>query len=95
MKSKGYSEYTPDGLSSTIFQYCYYIERVMEREKIKSWSEMTCCLRHIIKSFRGKNKKVAKKIWGKAYPTVVNALETFEGYLLEKWEKAYLQMIGF
>lgn len=83
MKRKGYSEFTPEGLPSTIFQYCYYIERVMERAGIKSWSELTPHLRKIIVCFSDIAKKEEMKYWGTAYPTVINALETFEWYVLE------------
>lgn len=94
MKGKGYSEYTPEGLPSTIFQYCYLIERVMDRAKIKLWSELTPHLRNIIKCFRTLNKKQERKYWGKEYPAVANALQTLEWYLLENWKGEYLKLSG-
>ena len=91
MKGKGYSGFTPDGQPSTIFQYCYYIERVMERAGIKSWSELTPHLRKIIVCFSGVAKREEMKYWGKAYPTVINALETFEWYILDRFGIVYKQ----
>lgn len=94
MKGKGYSEYTHDGLPSTIFQYCYLIERVMDREKIKSWSELTPHLRSIIKCYTVLNINQEKKYWGKEYPAVANTLQTLEWYLLENWKGEYLKLSG-
>lgn len=94
MKKKGYSEFTPEGFPSTIFQYCYCIERVMERAGIKSWSELTPHLRKAILCFTKLNKKVEEVYWGTAYSTVINALETLEGYLLKKWQSEYLKLCG-
>ena len=96
MKGKGYSEFTPEGAPSTIYQYCYMIERLMERERIKSYSELTVSLRKWIKWLRGSGKLKEKKYWKTQYPELINALETFEWYLLDRFEEyqEYLIILG-
>lgn len=34
LKRRGYTEYTPSGNKSTIYNYCFWIKRICEREKI-------------------------------------------------------------
>lgn len=91
LREKGYKEYTDDGLPSTIIQYCYAIERVMEKELIDSMSHLTFFVRYIIRNYRTSTKE--RKYWKTTYEETVRALEVFEWYLLETFPE-YARMIG-
>lgn len=91
LREKGYKEYTNDGLPSTILQYCYCIERVMEKELIGDMSHLVFFIRYIISNY--KTSAFEKKYWKTQFEETVRALEVFEWYLLETFPE-YKRMIG-
>lgn len=91
LREKGYKEYTNDGLPSTILQYCYAIERVMEKEQIDSMSHLTFLVRYIINNYR--NSISERKYWKTQFEETVRALEVFEWYLLETFPE-YKRILG-
>ena len=82
LKKKEYKDWTKTGFPSTIPEYVYWIERVMEQESINSWSELTDKIQCFLKVYGKHGKK--EKFGGKNHFVVINALNRFMEYLLNE-----------
>ncbi len=82
LKEKDYKDWTQEGYPSTIYNYVYWIERVMKKENIDSFSELTNEIQELIRSYGEYGSK--RNFGEKGHSTVINALKRFLEYLIEK-----------
>lgn len=90
LRKNGYKEWSDAGNETTISSYVYWIERVMEREHINTWSEFTDHIQGILRKY---GEYGEMRCFGKeAHSTVINALKRFMEYLLN--ECNYVPKVG-
>ena len=79
-----YKEWSGNGYPSTVPQYVYSIEKVMEKENIKTWSELT---EHILDLIFKYGKYGPLKNYGEqGHSTIINALERFMDFLINVYD---------
>lgn len=76
--SKGYSEYTPSGNPSTVYDYIYRIEKICLEEG-SSWEMLASDIDRFVKDYDvgGKNENIGQT----SHRAVINALKAFKAFL--------------
>lgn len=73
--SQGYSETTPSGHPSTVYDYMKRIDRVCEWEQLE-WSELKSCINQIVPQYDLGGTK--EHLGNKSHRAVINALLRFQ-----------------
>lgn len=76
-----YSEFTPSGNPSTIYEYCNAIKNIMKMENIDTWSELPQHINRLVLEYGegGINEDFGKK----KHSTPISALLRFKDYLID------------
>lgn len=74
LKTEGYSEFTPSGNKSTVYDYTMRVKRIMEYEN-KDWESLMDGISDIVKLYDvgGKKENIGKK----SHNAYINALKAF------------------
>ncbi len=81
LKIKGYSEYTPKGLPSTVYDYPKRIEYIIWYEKLKSWQDVVININRLLKEYD--ENGIKSEIGKKSHSAVINALRRFNEFCIE------------
>lgn len=79
---QGYKQYTPSGNPSTIYSYIKAIERVMNWERIESWSDLAKVIQEICAKYDEGGEK--EKLGMMSNKTVINALKRYQEFAMKK-----------
>jgi len=79
LREKGYSEFTPKGLPSTVYNYPVRIDYIIWFEKLHSWQNVVDNIdRFLIEYDKG---GIKEKVGKKSNSAVINALKRFKEFL--------------
>lgn len=80
LKQKGYSEYTPSGNKSTVYDYSKRVNRVREWEKL-TWDGLIADISRIVQLYDVGGEK--EDIGMKSNRAYINALRAFQKFVLK------------
>lgn len=78
LKSEGYSEYTPSGHPSTIYDYVKRVNRVIEAEGL-TWNTLPQCINRVVQVYDVGGAK--EDIGRKSHNAVINALWAYQRFV--------------
>ncbi len=75
---RGYKEYTPSGLPSTVYDYLKRIDFVIEQERYNSWQDVANNIDFLVKEYGESGRKA--DLGRKSHNAVISALRRFREF---------------
>ena len=80
LKSKGYKEFTPKNLPSTVFDYCNRIDYIKWIENYNSWNDIVINIDKLLQEYG--ESGIKEHLGKKSHSAVINALIRFKEFLI-------------